>query len=149
MFNSHYTFSTTTTRMKFLLIDDDDVTNYINKRIIKNVCPDADITVALNGLEALSAIEEAATPDKPSFDVVLVDISMPEMDGWAFMDAIGDQKYKAQHHSFFVMLTSSVFDDDVAKAQTKPLIKLFYSKPLDPMRVGEIIEAANAKELPL
>ncbi len=130
--------------MKFLLIDDDDVTNYINTRIIKNVCADAQITLALNGLEALKALELNAVEDKPSFDVVFVDISMPEMDGWAFVDEVSSTKYEQQQKAFYVMLTSSVFDDDVAKAKTKPLIKQFYLKPLDPMRVREIIDAATA-----
>jgi CheY-like chemotaxis protein len=129
--------------MKFLLIDDDDVTNYINTRIIKNVCAEAQITLALNGLDAIKALELNATDGKPSFDVVFVDISMPEMDGWAFIDEVSSAKYEQQQKAFYVMLTSSVFDDDVAKARTKPLIKQFYSKPLDPMRVREIIDAAT------
>ncbi len=129
--------------MKFLLIDDDDVTNYINTRIIKNVCAEAQITLALNGLDAIKALELNATDGKPSFDVVFVDISMPEMDGWAFIDEVSSAKYEQQQKAFYVMLTSSVFDDDVAIARTKPLIKQFYSKPLDPMRVREIIDAAT------
>jgi CheY-like chemotaxis protein len=129
--------------MKFLLIDDDDVTNYINTRIIKNVCAEAQITLALNGLDAIKALELNAVDGKPSFDVVFVDISMPEMDGWAFIDEVSSAKYEQQQKAFYVMLTSSVFDDDVAKARTKPLIKQFYSKPLDPMRVREIIDAAT------
>jgi|LauGreDrversion4_2_1035121.scaffolds.fasta_scaffold712563_2 CheY-like chemotaxis protein len=128
--------------MKFLLIDDDDVTNYINTRIIKNVCAEAQITLALNGLDAIKVLELNAVDGKPSFDVVFVDISMPEMDGWAFIDEVSLPKYEQQQKSFYVMLTSSVFDDDVAKARTKPLIKQFYSKPLDPLRVREIIDAA-------
>lgn len=128
--------------MKFLLIDDDDVTNYINTRIIKNVCAEAQITLALNGLDAIKVLELNAVDGKPSFDVVFVDISMPEMDGWAFIDEVSLPKYEQQQKSFYVMLTSSVFDDDLAKARTKPLIKQFYSKPLDPLRVREIIDAA-------
>ena len=128
--------------MKFLLIDDDDVTNYINTRIIKNVCAEAQITLALNGFDAIKVLELNAVDGKPSFDVVFVDISMPEMDGWAFIDEVSLPKYEQQQKSFYVMLTSSVFDDDVAKARTKPLIKQFYSKPLDPLRVREIIDAA-------
>lgn len=126
--------------MRFLLIDDDDVTNYINTRIIKNVYPQAEITVALNGVEALKAMDAHARDGMPSFDIVFVDISMPEMDGWTLINELSSDKYTLQQKSFYVMLTSSVFDDDVAKAKTKPLIKQFYSKPLDPTRVKETIE---------
>lgn len=126
--------------MRFLLIDDDDVTNYINTRIIKNVMTDADITVALNGVDALQAMEAHTRAGQASFDIVFVDISMPEMDGWSLIDTLSSDKYANQQSAHYVMLTSSVFDDDVAKAKTKPLIKQFYSKPLDPARVKETIE---------
>jgi CheY-like chemotaxis protein len=90
--------------MKFLLIDDDDVTNYINTRIIKNVCAEAQITLALNGFDAIKVLELNAMDGKPSFDVVFVDISMPEMDGWAFIDEVSLPKYEQQQKSFYVCL---------------------------------------------
>ncbi len=124
--------------MNILLIDDDEVTNYINKRIFKLVYPDANIVVAYHGIEALSILSENMKNNGPIFDYILVDISMPEMDGWEFIDEVATDKYKSQHESKFVMLTSSVFDDDILKAKSKPLIKKFYSKPIDKEKIMEM-----------
>ncbi|MCC7533512.1 MAG: response regulator [Bacteroidia bacterium] len=126
--------------MKFLLIDDDEVTNFINSKIIKNVYPNADITVALNGIEALNVIEAHKQEGKASFDIVYVDISMPVMDGWMFIEKISSEQYKQQQQAYYVMLTSSVFEDDVEKAKNYAVIKLFLTKPLDPRHVNETID---------
>lgn len=129
--------------MKFLLIDDDNVTNFINKRILKASYPDAEILIASNGLEALDLINQQRS--EVPFNAIFVDISMPEMDGWGFIDEVTNEQYSFLHNSCFFMLTSSVFDDDLMKAKSKPLIKRFYSKPLDPAKVDEIVSLCNAK----
>lgn len=129
--------------MKFLLIDDDNVTNFINKRILKASYPDAEILIASNGLEALDLINQQRS--EAPFNAIFVDISMPEMDGWGFIDEVTNEQYSFLHSSCFFMLTSSVFDDDLMKAKSKPLIKRFYSKPLDPAKVDEIVSLCNAK----
>ena len=129
--------------MNILLIDDDEVTNYINKRIFSVAYPDSNISVACNGAEALSLIENNINNVGPVFNLVLVDISMPDMDGWEFIDAVSGAKYKHQHQGSFFMLTSSVFDDDIIKAQSKPIIKKFFSKPLDTQKIKEMVELCS------
>ena len=96
--------------------------------------------MAGNGSEALTVIENIISNALPIFDLILVDISMPDMDGWEFIDAVSENKYILQHKGFFFMLTSSVFDDDIIKAQSKPIIKKFFSKPLDIEKVKEMVE---------
>ena len=129
--------------MNILLIDDDEVTNYINKRIFNVAYPESNISVACNGAEALNIIENNINNSGPVFNLVLVDISMPDMDGWEFIDAVSDAKYKHQHQGSFFMLTSSVFDDDIIKAQSKPIIKKFFSKPLDTQKIKEMVELCS------
>ncbi len=126
--------------MNILLIDDDEVTNYINKRIFSVAYPNSNIAIACNGADALSMIESNLNNSGPIFNLVLVDISMPDMDGWEFIDAVSDAKYALQHQGSFFMLTSSVFDDDIVKAQSKPIIKKFFSKPLDTQKIKEMVE---------
>lgn len=129
--------------MNILLIDDDEVTNYINKRIFNVAYPESNISVACNGAEALNIIENNINNSGPVFNLVLVDISMPDMDGWEFIDAVSNGKYALQHQGNFFMLTSSVFDDDIIKAQSKPIIKKFFSKPLDTQKIKEMVELCS------
>lgn len=131
--------------MKFLLIDDDDVTNFINKRILKNIYPDATIVTASNGIDALNVLTNLHHNGDTPFNAIFVDISMPEMDGWEFIDEVSKDTFSFLHRCCFFMLTSSVFDDDINKARSKPLIKRFYSKPLAPEKVKEIVTICNAK----
>lgn len=125
--------------MQILLIDDDDVTNYINKRIIRNVDPEAQITILNNGLEALDYFRQNL-PGKELFpDVILLDITMPDMDGWEFLEEIEKEGIKLPEHSRMYMLTSSVFPDDINKANSNKFITQFYSKPLDNAKLKEML----------
>lgn len=122
-----------------LLIDDDEVTNYINKRVITTLHPDAEVVITTNGKEALQTIDERINRNEPCFDIVLVDISMPHMDGWEFTEALSSDRYSPYRGKTVCMLTSSVFEDDVQRALSYPMIKGFYSKPLDAPKAAEII----------
>jgi CheY-like chemotaxis protein len=128
---------------KILLIDDDEVTNYINKRVIQTALPGVEICVALNGSEALTIINDHLKEGKDLFDVMMVDISMPVMDGWEFIKVLSGNDYEAYHHRNIVMLTSSVFDDDIMKAKEFKVIKAFHSKPLDNDKVKDILNFAT------
>lgn len=122
-----------------LLIDDDEVTNYINTRFLKAALPDAEIVVAMNGLEAIRLINERTGTNNPLFDTIMVDISMPYMDGWEFIETLSGDPYKAYHQANLVMLTSSVFEDDIKRARSYKIIKSFLSKPLDTEKVAGIL----------
>lgn len=128
-----------------LLIDDDEVTNYINTKILKVVSPDVKVTIALNGLEGLQALDAQMAGGLPAFDLIIVDISMPQMDGWQFIERLSSRAYRAYHEANIVLLTSSVFDDDISKASKLSLVKTFLSKPLDMNKVKKIMKYEDAK----
>lgn len=125
--------------MKILVIEDDEVTNFLNKRVILGELPDAEVVIARSGNEALETIDEMLQNQQAQFDLVLVDGSMPIMDGWAFMDAIASANYKAMHHVPYYLLTSSLIDEDFMNAKRRPLITKFYSKPLNAPKLREMI----------
>ena len=115
------------------LIDDEDV-----------VRDSASLLLRAHGFDVASFASAAAflatiDPDKPG--CVMLDISMPDMDGWEFMDLMETEEYKFTNQSAFFMLTSSVFEDDLNRSKTKKLIRSFYSKPLDAAKVKEIAAA--------
>ncbi|MFN7313080.1 MAG: response regulator [Bacteroidota bacterium] len=123
------------------LIDDDEVTNFINKRIIKLNLPDVEIHVAANATEAIQRIKQRNADNLPAFDAIMIDISMPDMDGWEFMDLMETDEFYFTNQTSFFMLTSSVFEDDLNRSKTKKLIRSFFSKPLDANKVQEIAAA--------
>lgn len=129
-----------------LLIDDDEVTNYINTKVLKAALPDAEIMITLNGIEAIKLIDDRMVEGAPLFDTIMVDISMPYMDGWEFVEALSAPQYSAYHSSNIVMLTSSVFEDDMERARSYHVIKSFFSKPLDAQKVADIFNDERIKQ---
>src|SRR5690606_39298317 len=85
-----------------LLIDDDPVLNLISQRMIKNI--DADITVHtfLNGKDALDYLTENFTPSR--YYVILLDINMPVLNGWQFLDAFKKIEPLQQHANFEIYI---------------------------------------------
>jgi CheY-like chemotaxis protein len=125
--------------MKILVIEDDEVTNFLNKRVILGEIPDAEVVIARSGSEALETIDEVLRNEQPKFDLILVDGSMPIMDGWAFMDVVATVNYKAMHNIPYYLLTSSLIDEDFMNAKKRPLITKFYSKPLNAAKLREMV----------
>jgi two-component system, sensor histidine kinase and response regulator len=67
------------------------------------------VTIAANGLEALEAIENN------SFDIIMMDLMMPEMDGFEATKRIRNQEKSAGGHIPIIAVTASALKDDHAK----------------------------------
>ncbi|WP_210465452.1 MULTISPECIES: response regulator [Rufibacter] len=68
-----------------LLIEDDEITNFLNQTVIEETGVAEEIIVALNGLEGLSYLQSLNNPaDFPS--LILLDINMPVLDGFSFLE---------------------------------------------------------------
>lgn len=84
--------------MKFFLVDDEYISNFINRRLITNIDASVQTKEFTDSEEAYSLLEY----EKP--DLIFLDINMPVMSGWDFLD-----KMKADGLNYdVVILTSSV-----------------------------------------
>lgn len=125
-----------------LLIDDDDDDNEYHRIIITRAGICDNIYIAHNGLEAL----ELLTGDKAiKPDLIFLDINMPRMNGWEFLEA-----YKALHlerkHIIILMLTTSINPADMKKAQSDENVTGYNSKPLNKGMLLEIIRSYFPEE---
>jgi CheY-like chemotaxis protein len=112
------------------LIDDDSVTNFINTKIIQGYFP---FTVVgfTNAREALQELNRYKTPEDDSIpDLILLDINMPIMDGWEFLDEFEKLPDYLLRKCNVTMLTSSVDEDDIEKSRRYKCVAGFVSKPL-------------------
>ena len=121
---------------KVLLVDDDDIANSINKVIIKHAKFADEIVAETIATEALNYIrkenEEGALPE-----LIFLDINMPEMDGWDFVDEY--EKLGIENNgSRIIMLTSSINPRDQNRASLIDVITDFMSKPLSPEILDKI-----------
>lgn len=113
-----------------LLIDDDDINNLINTKIIK-MNYDLTVSAYTNAKIALSQLSQwiENSPDQFPHSVFL-DINMPIMDGWEFLDEFQKFPIEVVSSCKVYMLTSSIDIDDIEKAKSYNAVCDFISKPL-------------------
>ena len=110
------------------IIDDDAIFVKITTRILtsKGICED--FLVFKNGKEALDYIKPRLLKNEPMADIILLDINMPIMDGWEFLDNL--QTIPQSEVLNINMITSSIDPLDMQKAESYSLIKNFLTKPI-------------------
>lgn len=126
-----------------LLVDDNEATNLLNRRIIERSGITAAIKVAKNGEEALHYFERARGAERsecPFPDLVLLDINMPRMNGWEFLDAFRSYKYHLPQQTVIYILTTSPNPDDVVKSETYTEVAGFLEKPLTRTMMQTIVD---------
>lgn len=119
---------------KILLVDDDDLFNYIHQEILKKLQVTEKIEVAVNGKEALKFFES-----KENYpDLVLLDIDMPIMNGFEFLHQITTTYKEALTGTRIIMLTSSFNQRDIDKANGYK-VSGYLNKPLSPDKFFEVL----------
>lgn len=122
---------------KILLIDDDQVTNFINKKLIEQSSTPIDVKTVGSVTEAIEFLRANISNWIP--DVIFVDIFMPIKSGWDFLDEFQKEfEYQSTTIKLY-MLSSSSEDSDIFKAQEHFLVKDYITKPLSSKTLGDII----------
>lgn len=119
------------TPLQFIIIDDDTVNNFLCQRVIQVLFPNTLIKFFTQPEIALTKIvEEYQGGYEKESIVIFLDINMPQLDGWTFLEKfkmLGDQ---IQEQFLIYLLSSSIDQSDREKAVANPKVAGFISKPL-------------------
>jgi response regulator of citrate/malate metabolism len=113
--------------MKYILIDDDPIINLVHKRIIQKVEDAATIEIFISGIKALEYFKTNDSDTK----MVFLDINMPEMNGFEFLNELIKNKNINKEGLSIYILTSSLNNKDREKARRYPILKGYLGKPLN------------------
>ena len=119
---------------RLLLVDDDVAFNFLNRILITSAGLNWEINECLDGSTALNYIKNN---DKCP-DVILLDINMPVMDGFEFLEEF-EHTHKCSSHAKVFILTSSTQDEDRNAAFKYNCVKGYFDKPLTIEHIHEII----------
>ena len=124
-----------------LLVDDDDTTNYVNQRTLQRTNVTKEVKIFTNGEQAIAYLKDAAcAPGKEKCpDLIFLDIKMPIMDGFEFLDAYKTLGLSESAPTKIMMLTSSASFYDLKRLETYSEVKRHFSKPLADQDIKEII----------
>ncbi|WP_373512972.1 response regulator [Persicitalea sp.] len=120
-----------------LLVDDDDDDNFYHQIIISEMDIVNNIDTANNGIEAMAYLKnENISPP----DLIFLDLNMPKMNGWEFLDAYKNLSLAQKAKVLIVILTTSANPDDIKRAKEIQDVTGFETKPLSKEFLTEILE---------
>ncbi len=126
-----------------LLIDDEEINNYLNTILIEKTDIDVHVEVALNGKEGIEYLTSTGKYSNnktfPQPGLILLDINMPRMNGWEFLEEYDKLEEGQKGKIVVAMLTSSNNPDDLKRANSKKNLVGFLSKPLSIETMEEVI----------
>jgi len=116
-----------------MLIDDNEIDNLINQKMIEAAAVAENIythTSAKSAIEFLKNIESLDVADKVLPEVIFLDIDMPLMDGFQFLDEFEKLGNGSKKKCKIVMLTSSINPQDFTRSKKYTSVKQYLNKPL-------------------
>lgn len=123
-----------------LLIDDDKVTNFYNKRVVAKLDNFKEINAVTNGQKALDYLKESQNGLCKKPDLIFLDINMPAMNGWEFIEEFKKLDSRFTSNIKVVMLTTSDSPKDYKRSLTIDSVDDYINKPLSIDLLSNLID---------
>jgi len=128
-----------------LLIDDDEPTNFLSQMIIEEADCAAEIQIAYSGSQAIDYLtsQGAFTSGQNTYprpDLIFLDINMPAMNGWEFLQKYNSLQKEHKGNIIIIMLTTSLNPDDRLRSEDFPDVSGFENKPLTREKLDALLK---------
>lgn len=120
---------------KTYIIDDDSIFTFVMKKLLDKHQGFGSVVDFKDGHEALNLLF-SKDADLPC--IILLDLNMPLLDGWQFLDELQASKVWEQLNVF--ILSSSIDYHDIEKSKQYSVVKDFISKPIDHSKLDIILQ---------
>jgi CheY-like chemotaxis protein len=121
-----------------MLVDDNELDNFINKKLVEADGFAGSVSIHSSAESALADLRSAGSTGQVP-DLIFLDIMMPEMDGFAFLDEFDKLDDSVKSKSRIVMLSTSDSFKDLNRANQNKYVKRFLNKPLS----AQVLAALN------
>jgi len=126
-----------------LLVDDDNVHHVVTSMLIKRLPFHLESSKAMDGREAIDLIK--ADLDHPP-SLILLDLNMPVMNGWEFLEEMNELIPRMQHPPVICILSSTIAPDDIDRSKDYPMVHSFISKPLMKKDIIELLTSLGFEQ---
>ena len=123
-----------------MLVEDDDSVNFYNEFLLQDLEVVENIVIRENGEEALRYLESCVQDSSmPVPELIFLDINMPVMNGFEFLEKYDNHPLKETIKALVVMLTTSLHPNDLERANAFACVSEYVYKPLMEERIEEIL----------
>lgn len=122
-------------------IDDDPVFVYLMKRMLANSQASFEAMEFADGELAIDHLRSIS--DRPDLlpDIIFLDLSMPVMDGWEFLEEYSQLRYLFRKNISLFIVSSSISPEEVERSKTYAAVTDFLIKPLRAGKIEELLAA--------
>ena len=118
-----------------MLVDDDEATNFYHNIMIEESEITDNIIICRNAQEAIDKIGIELDKNEIQTVILFLDINMPMIDGWSFLESISDLEKNQMNKLKIVMVSASEYPKDLERIKNHPLITVHMPKPLESEKV--------------
>jgi two-component system chemotaxis response regulator CheY len=134
--------------MKFnnvFVVDDDKVHHFIIKKLLEKNSIQVNLSFFENGFDALCALNEGLKTQENLPDLILLDINMPVLDGWQFMEELKDLPNEILNRiTLYIVSSSEDYFNAVKLEQFKYFIEGYIVKPMTGETILNIFQQKKA-----